>query len=268
MKLLSIDVGMKNLAYCLLDVDISKNYLIDKWEIINLCKNKDMLCSCNTKKGKCISKAKYMKNGIYYCKTHAKQDNKFKIPIDKLKPNILKKQKLNELKNIANMLNLKLNKKVKKIECLELINNIYNEQYYQFYIPNKTTDYSMVDYGITIKNKLNDIFHDINIDIILIENQIGPLALRMKTLQGMIMQHFIENNMHNINEISASNKLKNFLGNKKTTYEQRKKQGIIITKDILNKNKPLHKCIDYFNSHKKKDDLADCFLQALWFINK
>ena len=30
------------------------------------------------------------------------------------------------------------------------------------------------------------------IDLVLIENQIGPLALRMKTLQGMIMQHFIE----------------------------------------------------------------------------
>jgi hypothetical protein len=26
--------------------------------------------------------------------------------------------------------------------------------------------------------------------------------------------------------------------------------------------------IDYFNNHSKKDDLADSFLQGLWFIGK
>ena len=46
--------------------------------------------------------------------------------------------------------------------------------------------------------------------MVLIENQIGPIALRMKTLQGMIMQHFIERGIPLIEEISATNKLKEF----------------------------------------------------------
>ena len=64
---------------------------------------------------------------------------------------------------------------------------------------------------------------DIKIDIVCVENQIGPLALRMKTLQGMIMQHFIEKEIPLVEEISASNKLKEFLDLKKTTYAERKK---------------------------------------------
>ena len=41
------------------------------------------------------------------------------------------------------------------------------------------------------------LFKNINLDLILIENQIGPLPLRMKVLQGMILQHFIERNCKN-----------------------------------------------------------------------
>ena len=41
----------------------------------------------------------------------------------------------------------------------------------------------------------------------------------------MIMQHFIEKD-YNVKEISPTNKLKDFLGNKKTTYSERKKESI------------------------------------------
>ena len=265
MKLLSIDVGMKNLAYCLLDIDISNNYVIDEWGIINLCKDKQQYCNCNKKSGKCTSKAKYFKNNIYYCKTHAKQNKSFKLPPNILKPKVLKKQKLIDLKKIAINMNLKIPIKIKKKECMKLIIDSYNDDYLQFYIPKTTTDYSMIEYGITLKTKLTNYFKNKTIDIILIENQIGPLALRMKTLQGMIMQHFIENGITNIKEISASNKLKEFLGNKKTKYDERKKESIKITCNIINDNN--QKWLDFFNIHKKKDDLADCFLQGLWFIN-
>ena len=36
MKILSIDVGIKNLALCLLEVN-NNNYSILKWDVINLC---------------------------------------------------------------------------------------------------------------------------------------------------------------------------------------------------------------------------------------
>ena len=39
MIILSIDVGMKNLAYCLFE-SINNDYKILKWDIINLCNEK------------------------------------------------------------------------------------------------------------------------------------------------------------------------------------------------------------------------------------
>ena len=51
---------------------------------------------------------------------------------------------------------------------------------------------------------LNELFKTIDlstIDIILLENQISPIANRMKTLQGMIAQYFIINNNHGIHII-------------------------------------------------------------------
>ena len=63
-------------------------------------------------------------------------------------------------------------------------------------------------------------------------------------------------------EISASNKLKEFLGKQKTTYSERKKKSIEITRNLLLENNNINSWLEYFNKHKKKDDLADCFLQA------
>ena len=59
-----------------------------------------------------------------------------------------------------------------------------------------------------------------------------------------------------------------FFKNQKTTYIERKKMGIDVTKNILNEKKILTKWIEYFDKHKKKDDLADSFLQALWYIKQ
>ena len=90
--------------------------------------------------------------------------------------------------------------------------------------------------------------------------------MRMKTLQGMIMQHFIEKGVPLIEEVSASNKLKEFLGNKKTTYAERKKAGIKYTQEIITGNNFLNHWVEKFNKHKKKDDLADSFLQGRWYL--
>ena len=129
------------------------------------------------------------------------------------------------------------------------------------------TSISLVDYGIALKEKFTDIFNYDDIDKVIIENQIGPLALRMKTLQGMITQHFIENDIKDIEMINSSNKLKKMLGGKKTTYSERKKAGIKFTLTDLNEKAAISKWMDHFNKHKKKDDLADCYLQGKWFLS-
>ena len=91
----------------------------------------------------------------------------------------------------------------------------------------------------------------------------------MKTIQGMIVQYFIMSNLNvkYIEFISASNKLKDCLLKDKTKYSDRKKLGITKCFDIIKSDFRFHEYIDYFNNHIKKDDLADSFLQAIWFIN-
>jgi len=82
------------------------------------------------------------------------------------------------------------------------------------------------------------------------------------------MQHFIEKDIPLVEEVSASNKLKEFIGNKKTTYSERKKLSIDFTREIISKDNLLSSWLEIFNKHKKKDDLADSFLQGRWYLKK
>ena len=47
---------------------------------------------------------------------------------------------------------------------------------------------------------------------------------------------------------------------------QRKKAGIKHTLEIITKDNLLLEWVEKFNKHKKKDDLADSFLQGRWYL--
>ena len=92
----------------------------------------------------------------------------------------------------------------------------------------------------------------------------------MKTIQGMIVQYFVMSNIQveHIEFISAANKLKEFTSSGvKTKYSDRKKLGIEKCLEIISTNVRFNEHVNYFNSHKKKDDLSDSFLQGIWFLN-
>jgi hypothetical protein len=147
----------------------------------------------------------------------------------------------------------------------------------------------IISIGKNIKKKFDDIFtinntYD-NIDVILIENQISPIANRMKTIQGMIAQYFImkcsSQQQQHIEFVSSFNKLKE-VANKTTSithtqhenpektekakYNDRKKLGISTCLENLEKTHSNDEWVQFFNKHNKKDDLADCFLQGIWYI--
>ena len=129
---------------------------------------------------------------------------------------------------------------------------------------------SMIDIGIAIKNEFDKLPLMMSADKIIIENQISPIANRMKTIQGMIAQYFIMNNKNNISFISASNKLKAYTkpledGEDKSNYLDRKKASTNITLTLM-ENEIYSEFKQFFTNHKKKDDLADAFLQGISFI--
>ena len=270
MKILSIDVGIKNLAYCLVNFE-NNEISIDEWDIINICREKNMICGEKQKKNKtiCGKKAKFHKDEKYYCSIHSKNSefltppNELRLLKNKLKQNKqISLKKLNEFCKNNNLEYVKIKKDVLIINILEFLDKKYLNSVEKI----NANNLNMIDCGILLKKHLDKTFKNKKIDKIIIENQIGPLALRMKMMQGMITQHFIENNLEDIELINASNKLKDFLKGK-STYNERKKLGIEITRNLLETEMKLNVWVDYFNKNSKKDDLADSYLQCLWYIN-
>ena len=274
MKILSIDVEIKNLALCILETtDIG--FRIKFWDVINLCEEKQKLCECSTKNKKdfikCTKEAKYCKNNRFYCKVHASK-SEFKLPTSEL--NKYKRLKIDELCKIVSDYDISITGQNTKSNLLKHIENFIEKNVLENVSNIECKKLSLIDIGISIKDNLERLntFVFSDIDMVLIENQISPIANRMNCIQGMICQFLIMKDMKNIQFISAANKLKAFIGSKKTTYCERKRIGVQVTKKLLEKNDDNNinkdKITEMFNKHKKKDDLADCFLQGIWYISE
>lgn len=258
MNVLSIDVGIKNLALCLFNIESKEKYKLLDWSVVNLCNEVNITCKCG-------KNANYKFDNIYSCKKHIKDHNKVIIPKE-LELKKLKKLKITELRNLLEDKEIIFDKKQSKILLMEYLQNHLELQYFvPFSNKVNTNDLSLIEIGINMREKLNELYKNIKINTVIIENQISPIANRMTTLQGMLAQYFIMNNINDIHFISASNKLKDYVC-KKTTYSERKSKGIEICEELLINNDNFCNNLDMFHTHKKKDDLADCFLQGIWFL--
>jgi hypothetical protein len=255
MILLSFDVGIKNLAYCLFyvnEIESSKNFIeIVKWNIIDLsCDQVEAMevggakanvkecCKCKKAATYCThSNTMLPENVKKFCKKHAEE---MQLPMH---PKLLKSNsKMGEALYIVPL-------SKKKVSCNKI---------------------NIVDLGKNIKRHLDFIFaeHMDKIDVILIENQIGNLAGRMNVLQGMISQYFIMRNITNIEFISATNKLKlfktvinktatigdnldNVLESEKQLYKKRKDAGKLICRSLLSFYPKLNEWIVKYDKQKK-----------------
>jgi len=309
MNLISFDIGIKNMAYCIFCIDASNNLSIIDWNVLNLMdiEHPDPKCSCkNIPKSKkavatnCTSNAKYHKNNVYYCEKHAKS-SPFLIPKKSLN---LKKMKVDELIKLGNSHLLfmdveNITKTLKKGEIIDKIDEFLKKQSLEPIIEKKSktaNDTDLIKIGKNMKNSLNQVLEPINITNVIIENQISPIANRMKTIQGMLAQYFIirDENIA-IDFVSSSNKLKQFDIKKNKTdenilentmkpaekpvensvekniknpdYKKHKMDGVSYCSRILLKNDFLNQWCKALDT-KKKDDLADCFLQGLWYLKQ
>ena len=284
-KIISIDVGIKNLAFCLFSVNEQTHNQILLWDVLNLSQKTEIKC-CDTG---CNSPVKFSKNGEYYCLKHAKKHSTYKIAKADLKMTTIKKCKVKDLGILAAKYNIVIPLKETKVGILSLFQKYLDTFYFDNVESINASKLDLVTIGKNMMCQLDEILKDhlTTIDLVIIENQISPIANRMKTIQGMISQYFIMRNQNiQIEFVSSANKLKGQtvvdsddevevieMGEKeskakvKPSYSDRKKMGIKYCLDLINKSNDDKLWHPFFINHKKQDDLADSFLQGIWYIN-
>ena len=309
MRLISFDVGIKNLAYCVFASDSTsqpKTWSISEWNCTNLIA-KDLpetmtKTCCHSIKGKrkddmphpCGKIAKWSTpndNAISYCELHSKTHTEWIIPKKRHSSSHINKMKLAELESEYaticknNRTDEKTQCKMKKSELIEKINAYYELNCFKSTTANITRaktagEVDLVTIGRAIKRQLDEDPSTAGITHVIIENQISTLASRMKTIQGMIAQYFIMrfgDSVH-IEFVSSHNKLKGFAisqhhnnhpdatDDKKRSYKANKSDGIAICREFINMNTEMNGWLTEFEKSKKRDDLADCFLQGIWYL--
>jgi len=321
-QILSIDVGIKNLSFCLFEIGEVKDIKVLKWDNIDLTKQDAIESKCvyiestdNKQSNKKVSKsksktkvntitdffanpsnknadpsnkyadpcgkpAKFIKDNKCYCLKHSKLTNYIQPAAD-LKPSYLNKQTLQKLIDIAvkykviNTLENSQSQSYKKAQLVSLIKEFSEKNCFSEVKKSNASKIDLVTIGRNIQHRFDDILCDylLTINTIIIENQIGPIANKMKTIQGMLSQYFImKNNNISIDFISATNKLKDFItldkdkDKEKMEYKDRKKLGIQICSNFVSETGLFKEWNIFFSKHQKKDDLSDCFLQGMWYI--
>jgi len=124
----------------------------------------------------------------------------------------------------------------------------------------------------------------LGVDIVLIEKQ-PSFNPKMRIIAGCLQTYFyirgvvdnLENPIKSVEFFSPKHKLKCYDGpvldisskNGKVVkgkYAQTKKMGVAIARAKLEEYSEPCEMIDFFEKHKKKDDLSDCYLQALTYL--
>lgn len=131
---------------------------------------------------------------------------------------------------------------------------------------------NLYTYGRNMYDQLDDRPYILDCDLYIIENQPNRLNPTMKSISIILYSYFIHHYKSTVQFINANLKLKlneqltkEYLKNAgKNKYKITKKLGVGICKYILNyETENYLDYIEYFNNHKKQDDLCDAFLHAI-----
>lgn len=296
MKVISWDVGIIHLAFCILEKENDEYKILD-WGNLNLLNNVDYQCHgfIDTKKSTslCNKQCKhYYQIGsqtYYFCGLHKKQY--MKIEKEEL---LIKKYKGEELCQEINTKGIRCNKKSNSIIGNKILCNYHckaiEKKHNNNDIKNIIKQSASKAPIEKIKRNLLDLLDKnkafLDVDFVLIENQPSMKNPKMKSVAETLYTWFMirglidnpEGRLRKILYLSPSNKIKvknddvdkelEKIKNESKKYKFTKNIGIIYTRDILKNDK---KWLDFMESNKKKDDLCDSFLQGLYFydnINK
>ncbi len=286
MKILSWDVGIKNLAGCIINynvLNIEQPYEIEWWNVIDLLNQKDIICSHIDSKKSCNAKAKFcnifFNNRYNYCGVHVKQ-------FQKVQENL-------KFTSIKTDNNCKFCDCVSKFKCNYKENDIFlctkhkNQCIKDMKLLNvkqpsiKDIDIDKLKYNLWIL--LDQIPELLKVDEVIIENQPSLKNPKMKAIaetlynyflcRGLIDKKITISPITKVKYVSPSNKLKinkentklvlSSSKNKVETYKLTKELGIKYCYQFIDSNS---KWKDYLDKYKKKDDLCDSLLQGLYYL--
>jgi hypothetical protein len=240
----SFDIGIKNLAYCILSWDNTQSagsqYTIYDWNVINLIPDeKQLYCESINKGGANHNKVCGKKASYYYISSDIDNKNTNIGLCAKHSTGYSDQSALMRHKKVDNVSNLELN--------IELI------------------------------KELDKISLFMDCDEILLEHQPSKNP-KMKNLSYMIFSYFVtrgivdkkDGRLNQVKFINPKRKLSIYEGpviecKLKNSYSQNKFYGKEYCRYEINNKGNL---LEYFNNFAKKDDLADSMLQGAWYLKK
>lgn len=246
MKLVSFDVGLRNLAFCVMEGTTRSNVKILHWDLIDV-----MAESAGQDNIKC-----------YKCKKPANWTNGTSTACTLHKPKTIKpptKTALNK-KTLVELNTLACKTFKTKKDAVEFLYKSKAVDNWKRCVKS-TKSVSVVDLAGPIAMCLEarkDLWKDA--DLIAFEQQPDK---RMLCVQAMLHMWFVCAG-YRCSGVSATHKLTNMITTQDftKTYKGRKKTGIIHATELV----PTAENREYMLKHPKKDDLADCFLQGLWVL--
>ncbi len=302
MKFLAWDVGIKNLAYSIIDYNIElKTKEIIDWGIVNLMNEVDedehkmkICCETNQNGNKCSSKAIFLfqdnpDKGV--CKKHNSiLKYKFTKFLD-LSQTItcsyeIKGKKKGEVKKCSKESIAARKSNLNISYCSQHLKIIQKTETFEIY--DLSNDKKKLVKGLTVLMLAKRLYQHLDnlknvlldVDEIIIENQPVLKNPTMKTMQILLYGYFIMNGIlkdkvKNIHFFSASKKLEAYddvdgkiigtLSHLSGQYQVNKKAAILYTLEMI---KHSAKWMGFFNTHSKKDDLADAYLTNCYFIDR
>ena len=298
MRLLSWDVGIINLSYCLIEYDNSDKsnpiWKIIDWDIINLTNRDKIKCF------QCGANPSLMQqipdnDIIYTCKNHIKNIN----------------TKIADFENFCKPVDCNENCQFEsKKKCDKPIKYTFTKGDEICYYCNThaKSEYKKMEKSLELKPYKKKAVRDINLDElrlklirtlddkpllmtatqVLIENQPTLKNPRMKAIsstiydfyliRGIVDKDITKSNITLVKYMCPSNKLKlandgdsqklvKLKGNEAKTYKLTKALGIKYCVELISlEQETKEKWLDHFNSYKKKDDMADSFLQGIYYV--
>lgn len=278
---LSFDVGIVNLAYCLFTKE-NNNWKILDWDIIDISERDAIKCQCG-------AKPSFIHLDQYYCKTHCKKlepNKKF----EELYIELPEKSKCTFDHNGEICGRKSTYTDLKEMYCVTHAKQCFKKYESQ----NKLTEYKQKsvkkldfdDVRLKLIQKLDERKILLSANVVVIENQPSMKNPVMKSISNTIYTYFLirgiidkkhDSSITAVKFMSPSNKLKivtdgeskQLVALKGTdeskAYKLTKALGVKYSRELL---AHLPDWINKFNTYKKKDDLADAFLQGAYYYTK